>query len=153
MRSTTAAGRVLAVGLMVLFSLALAGQSAWGAGTSTKTRPDKQGTCSYNKNPGAVSLAKAEVEGTGARKERLRKARDPRTEGGRDPRVADADRVGKCKLECTWKREDCIDRCKGIKVMSGSDTPEERERIIHKCIDEKCAPAMKECTEACDRTD
>ena len=63
MRSTTATGRVLAVGLMVVFSLALAGQSAWGAETSNKARPDKQGASSYKKSPGTLSIAKAEFEG------------------------------------------------------------------------------------------
>lgn len=104
MRSTTAAGRVLAVGLMVVFSLALAGQSAWGTETSTSASPDKQGACSYNKNPGAVSLAKPEVEGAGVRKERLGKAR------GQDIAHAESE-YGKCMHGCKDRNHGCGSKC------------------------------------------
>ena len=108
MRSTTAAGRVLAVGLMVLFSLALAGQSAWGAETSTKARPDKQGACSYNKNPGAVSLAKAGVELEGAR---LSTKRTPKGENGGREGIHMSGMSQEEEDECLAADKDCKNDC------------------------------------------
>ena len=105
MRSMPAMGRVLALGLMVLFSLALAGQSAWGAETPTKARPDKQGACSYNKNPGSVSLAKAEVEG--ARQKRRSRGRNTPPGAGRYMQASRAS----CEKACSKVHDACIRRC------------------------------------------
>ena len=106
MRSTTATGWVLAVGLMVLFSLTLAGQSAWGAETTTKARPDKQGACSYKKNPGTLSIAKAEIEGAGAQKERLGKARKTPKEGGHELVVRSAYMTCTANCDVTYENDE-----------------------------------------------
>ena len=127
MRSTTATGRALAVGLMVLFSLALAGQNAWGAETSTKARPDKQRSWFYKKNPCSLRLAKARVEpvgagtvkGTGSKNENVRRKGIGR-EGSK--LLAHLSRCDKdyltCIVLCTAgggtmiEMKSCTDRCK-----------------------------------------
>lgn len=135
MRSTTATGRVLALGLMVVFSLALAGQSAWGAETSTKERPDKQGTCSYNRIPGAVSLAKAEVEGAGARKERLRDGRKPRGD-----QVARGYACAQCLYKCDSAEEGCVAGCASklpiIKGICKNKCDKTHQLCVNECWEE-----------------
>jgi len=141
MRSTTATGRVLAVGLMVLFSLDLAGQSAWGAETSTKARPDTQAASSYKKNPGTMSIAKAEFEGAGGKKD------------NQSMKVHEKERIIAfqefcdqqiCKNSCTYTYRDCYDKCDGDEYCE-NDCQSKQQSCDEYCEEHDMTAAEKEC--------